>query len=64
MNPFALVFELRGSTAHFLESREAKIGLSWALTVRKTGYCSNIDPRIPARSLKPPPQLKIEGYAK
>jgi hypothetical protein len=49
---------------HFLEERAAKIGLWWALTVRKTGYCSNIDRRIPDPSPKPPPQLKIEGYAK
>jgi hypothetical protein len=50
--------------AHFLETREVKIGLSWMLTVRKTGYCSNNSLRIAARSPKPPPQLKIEGYAK
>jgi hypothetical protein len=41
-----------------------KIGLAWALTVRKTGYCSNISLRIPALGPKPSPQLKIEGYAK
>jgi len=52
------------STTHFLQTRDVKIGLAWALIVRKTGYCSNISPRIAARSPKPPPQLKIEGYAK
>jgi hypothetical protein len=55
---------MRESTAHFLETREVKIGPSWVLNVRKTGYCSNIGPRIPTQSPKPPPQLKIEGYAK
>jgi hypothetical protein len=52
------------STDYFLETREAKIVLSWVLTVRKTGYCSNINLRIPTQSPKLPPQLKIEGYAK
>jgi hypothetical protein len=55
---------MRKSTAHFLQTREVKIGSAWALIVRKIGYSSNIAPRIPAQSPKLPPQLKIEGYAK
>jgi hypothetical protein len=54
MNPLALVFDssgsmdfwMRKSTAYFLETSEVKIGISWLLAVRKTGYCSNIGHRI------------------